>query len=48
MQYVPQNGFFGAETKDAVMAFQEGFNLQVTGIVDKATWDAIYGYYISA
>ena len=42
--FVPDDGIFGASTQDAVMQFQAGFLLPVTGIVDEATWDAIYHY----
>ncbi|MDO5602758.1 MAG: peptidoglycan-binding protein, partial [Oscillospiraceae bacterium] len=45
IDYVPEDGFFGPETKAAVESFQRGFGLEVTGFVDKATWDAIYQYY---
>lgn len=39
------NGIFGADTQNAVRKFQEIFNLQQTGEVDKSTWYAIKRYY---
>lgn len=39
------NGIFGTDTENAVRKFQEIFNLQQTGQVDKATWYAIKRYY---
>ena len=39
------NGVFDTATEEAVRAFQEIFNLPVTGIVDKATWYRIKQYY---
>ena len=39
------NGFFGADTQDAVRKFQEVFNLPQTGVADKATWYKIKRYY---
>ncbi len=39
------NGIFGVDTENAVRKFQEIFNLNVTGTVDKATWYAIKRYY---
>ena len=41
------DGIFGARTEAAVRKFQEGFNLQVDGIVGKATWYALVRYYIA-
>ncbi|MEG1275395.1 MAG: peptidoglycan-binding domain-containing protein, partial [Ruthenibacterium sp.] len=43
--FVPQDGVLGLETMRAVMRFQQGFALPVTGFVDRATWDAIYAFY---
>ncbi|MEG2930187.1 MAG: peptidoglycan-binding protein [Ruthenibacterium sp.] len=45
--FVPQDGVLGLETMRAVMSFQQGFALPVTGFVDRATWDAIYHFYQS-
>lgn len=39
------NGIFGVDTEQAVRKFQEIFNLNVTGEVDKATWYRIKQYY---
>ncbi len=39
------NGIFGVDTQNAVRKFQEIFNLQQTGEVDKSTWYAIKRYY---
>ncbi len=39
------NGIFGVDTEDAVKEFQEIFNLNVTGEVDKTTWYRIKQYY---
>ena len=39
------NGIFGADTREAVQKFQEIFNIQQTGEVDKSTWYAIKRYY---
>ena len=38
---VTVDGVFGEETLEAVMIFQRDFSLPVTGVVDRATWDAI-------
>ena len=39
------NGIFGIDTEEAVRKFQEIFNLNITGQVDKATWYRIKQYY---
>ncbi len=39
------DGIFGNNTRDAVLAAQRRFGLPETGIVDRATWDAIYEQY---
>lgn len=41
----PADGFFGASTSDAVRQFQRAFNLNVDGIVGKATWYKIIYVY---
>lgn len=41
------DGIFGVETEDAVMQFQNIFNLPQTGIVDKATWYKLSYIYTS-
>lgn len=45
--FVPQNGVYDVLTQEGVRAFQLGFGLPVTGIVDRATWEAIYNFYLS-
>ncbi len=40
-----EDGFFGADTEEAVKKFQEIFSLPKTGIVDKSTWYKIKRYY---
>ncbi|HJD23930.1 MAG TPA: peptidoglycan-binding protein, partial [Firmicutes bacterium] len=42
---VPVTGLFGAQTREAVMAFQQEFGLPVTGRVNVVTWDAIASLY---
>ena len=39
------DGIFGNNTRNAVLAAQRRFRLPETGIVDSATWDAIYEQY---
>lgn len=39
------DGIFGNNTRDAVFAAQRRFGLPETGVVDPATWDAIYEQY---
>ncbi len=39
------NGIFGVDTENAVRKFQEIFNLNQTGTVDKTTWYRIKQYY---
>lgn len=41
----PVDGIFGAQTENAVRAFQEIFGLSVDGIVGQATWYALVRYY---
>ena len=36
------SGYFGPETKVAIMEFQKTMNLPITGIVDQNTWDILY------
>ncbi len=40
------NGVFGIDTENAVRKFQQIFNLQPTGEVDKPTWYKIKQYYV--
>ncbi len=42
---VEVNGIFGTATRDAVIAAQNLFGLEPTGIVDALTWDAITDAY---
>ncbi|MBE6872077.1 MAG: spore cortex-lytic protein [Ruminococcaceae bacterium] len=41
------NGVYNITTRDAVLKFQEIFDLEQTGIVDKSTWYRIYYIYTS-
>ncbi|NLC18576.1 MAG: hypothetical protein GX757_05035 [Clostridiales bacterium] len=41
------DGIYGQQTAGAVRAFQQIFNLPVTGVVDKATWYRISGIYVA-
>jgi peptidoglycan hydrolase-like protein with peptidoglycan-binding domain len=40
------DGIYGTATESAVRAFQQLFELDVTGEVDLATWDALYRTYL--
>ena len=42
---VALDGIYGPSTENAVRAFQQLFDLPVTGEVDLATWDALYRTY---
>ncbi|MBQ8683981.1 MAG: peptidoglycan-binding protein [Clostridia bacterium] len=44
---VPADGIFGSRTTAAVREFQQEEGLPVTGIVDRATWDALYLAYLA-
>lgn len=37
----PQSGYFGAMTREAVLAYQRGVGLSATGVVGPLTWQAI-------
>ena len=39
------DGIYGKQTVAAVSAFQRKYGLQVTGITDQATWDAVVSVY---
>ena len=39
------DGVFGAETEESVRSFQRQYGLPVTGVVNTATWQAIYDAY---
>ncbi len=45
---VNPDGIFGPETEAAVVAFQTLNGLRPDGIVDYATWDAVYRSYLNA
>lgn len=45
VQFVPENGYFGKQTEEAVKSFQYGTNLPASGFVDRDTWDTIYAIY---
>jgi len=40
--YVNPDGIFGSATRNAVIAFQQQFNLTADGIVGRITWNRIY------
>ena len=46
MPLVDIDGIFGQNTAAAVRAFQQTFDIPVTGEVDLETWDALYKTYI--
>lgn len=41
------DGLFGPQTRAAVAAYQQLVGLPVTGVVDRATWDALVSTYLS-
>lgn len=41
----PLDGIFDSATEESVRSFQSSRNLNANGLVDKATWDAIYEEY---
>ena len=43
--YIEVTGVFNESTQNAVQQFQRAYSLDVTGIVDRATWDVIYNTY---
>ena len=45
IERVPIDGIFDSDTEKAVRSFQQTRGLPATGIVDKMTWDAIYGEF---
>lgn len=48
--YIPApniDGIYGPNTVSAVSAFQESAGLSPTGIIDEATWNALYSRYLS-
>jgi len=42
---VTQNGFFGSQTTQAVIAFQQMMGIAADGVVGPATWSALYDTY---
>lgn len=42
------DGIYGAQTMAAVSHFQKSHGLQVTGVTDQATWEAVVAAYESA
>lgn len=42
---VPVDGIYGSETKEAVIIFQKNHGYEITGEVDRETWDAIFREY---
>ena len=42
------DGVFGEQTLEAVMRFQRAFQGKVTGVVDRATWNAIRELWLAA
>ena len=45
--FTPVTGIYDEATAEAVRRFQEGFGLPATGAADRATYDAIYNYYLT-
>ncbi|MBR7100977.1 MAG: peptidoglycan-binding protein [Clostridia bacterium] len=43
---ITPDGIYGANTKDAVLAFQRSYGLNETGTVGFATWDQLYKAYL--
>ncbi len=43
---VSVDGIFGNDTQNAIFAVQRTFGLPITGVVDAATWEAIYSAYL--
>ena len=42
---VPMDGFYGTDTAAGVRQFQQAEGMAITGITDRATWDAVYVVY---
>ena len=42
---VPVDGIYGSRTRDAISEFQRITGLPATGVVNKATWDSLFGEY---
>lgn len=45
---VPIDGIFGDATRNSLMAFQAKNGFPVTGVADRATWDALYQSYLKS
>ncbi len=43
---VPTDGIFGTATRDALIAFQKGAGVPVTGVADAETWELLYEWYL--
>ena len=43
--YIEVTGVFNEATQNAVQEFQRAYSLDVTGVVNKTTWDVIYNTY---
>lgn len=43
--YISEDGIFGEETERAVIAFQQMFGLEPTGVIDEATWNELARVY---
>ncbi len=43
--FVKIDGTFGPETKNAVLSFQQGYDLEQDGIVGEKTWDKMYAVF---
>ncbi len=44
---VEPDGIFGPATENAVRAYQQAYNLPITGVVDEQTWNSMYELYFS-
>lgn len=42
LKVVPQSGYFGAMTREAVLAYQRGLGITASGVVGPNTWQAIF------
>ena len=47
VQATDYDGSFGPSTENSVRSFQQTYNLPVTGVVDRLTWDTIENVYYS-
>ena len=43
---IPEDGIFGAETRDAIFTFQRKFGLTIDGVVGPLTWDRLFREYL--